>query len=207
MAKVLKLQLQQQSSNEYSGLISFRIDCFDDFVIQEILKSLLQHHSLKASILWHSIFFIFQVSHLYMTTGKSLTIWTFVDKVMFLLFTMLPRFVLSFLLRHKGLLISWLQSLSAVILEPKKRKVYHCFHFAPFYLQWNDGKRCHGLSFLNAEFQASFSPSSFNLIKRHLSSSSLSAIRVISFVYLTILISPGNLDSSSPAFLMMLHTS
>ena len=123
-----------------------------------------------------------------MTTGKSLTIWTFVGKVMFLLFTMLPRFVLSFFFGSNGRLMSWLQLLFALILEPKKRKIYHCFHFSLFYLPWNDGKGCHDLSFLNAEFHASFSHSSFNLIKRHLSSSSLFVIRVISFVYLIILI-------------------
>ena len=111
-------------SSEYSGLISFRIDWFDLLAVQGALKSLLQHHSLKASILWHSAFFIAQLSHLYMTTGKSiaLTIWTFVGKVMCLLYNMLSRFIIAFLPRSKRLLISWLQSPSAVILEPKKIK-------------------------------------------------------------------------------------
>ena len=111
-------------SNEYSGLIAFRIDWFDLLVVQETLKSLLQHHSLKASVLWHSAFFIVQLSHPHMTTGKTiaLTRWTFVGKVMSLLFNMLSRFVIAFLPRSKGLLISWLKSPSAVILEPMKIK-------------------------------------------------------------------------------------
>ena len=98
-------------SNEYSGLISFRIDWFGLLEVQEILKSLLQHHSSKASILWHSTFFIVQLSHPYMTTGKTmaLTRWTFVGKVMSLLFKMLSRLVIAFLPRSEGLLISWLQ--------------------------------------------------------------------------------------------------
>ena len=101
-------------SNEYSGLISFRIDWLDLLVVQGTLKSLLQHHSLKASILWGSAFFIVQFSHPYMTTGKNiaLTRWTFVGKVTYLLFNMLPRLVITFLPRSKCLLISWLQSWS-----------------------------------------------------------------------------------------------
>ena len=107
-------------SNEYSGLISFRIDWFDLLAVQGTLKSLLQHHSSKASILWNSAFFIVQLSHLYRTTWKTiaLTRWTFVEKVMSLLFNMLSRLVITFLPRRKRLLISWLQSPSAVILEP-----------------------------------------------------------------------------------------
>ena len=99
-------------SNEHSGLISFRMDGLDLLAGQGTLKSLLQHHSSKASILWHSAFFIVQLSHPYMTTGKTtaLTRWTFVDKVMSLLFNMLPRLVITFLPRSKHLLISWLQS-------------------------------------------------------------------------------------------------
>ena len=108
-------------SNEYSGLISFRIDRFDFLPVQGTLKSLLQHHSSKASILWCSAFFMVQLSHPYMTTGKTiaLNIWTFVGKVMSLLFNMLSRLVINFLARSKCFLISWLQSPSAVILEPK----------------------------------------------------------------------------------------
>ena len=109
-------------SNEYSGLISFRIDWFDFLAVQGTLKSLLQHHSSKASILWYSAFFMVQLSHLYMTTGKTtaLTIQTFVGKVMSMLFNRWSRFVTAFLLRCKCLLLSRLQSLSGVILEPKK---------------------------------------------------------------------------------------
>ena len=116
------------------------------------LSSLLQHHSSKASILRHSAFFIVQLSHPYMTTGKTiaLTRWAFVGKVMSLLFNMLSRLVITFLPRSKRLLISWLQSPSAVILEPKKI-VWHCFHCFPIYFPWSDGTRCHDLRFLNVE--------------------------------------------------------
>ena len=111
-------------SNGYSGLISFRIDLLDLLAVQGTPKSLLQHHSAKASILQRSAFFIVQLSHPYMTTGKTiaLTRWIFVDKVMSLLFNMLSRLVITFLPRSKYLLISWLQSPSAVILEPRKIK-------------------------------------------------------------------------------------
>ena len=111
-------------SSEYSGLISFRMDCLDPLAVQGTLKSLLQHHSSKASILRHSAFFIVQLSHPYMTTGKTiaLTRRTFVDKVMSLLFNMLSRLVKTYLPRCKRLLISWLQSPSVVILEPPKIK-------------------------------------------------------------------------------------
>ena len=105
-------------------MISFRIDLFDLLAVQGTLKRLLQHHSSKTSILWHSAFFIVQLSHLYMSTGKTiaLTIRTFVGKVMSLLFNILSSFVIAFLPRRKRLLISWLQSLSTVILKPKKIK-------------------------------------------------------------------------------------
>ena len=110
------------SSNEYSGLISFRMNWLDLLAVQGTHKGLLQHHSSKASILRHSAFFIVQLSHPYMTTGKTiaLTGWTFVGKVMSLLFNMLSRLVIAFLPRSKHLLISWLQSPSAVILEPQR---------------------------------------------------------------------------------------
>ena len=118
--------------NEYSGLISFRTDWLDLLAVQGALRSLLQYHSSKASILRCSAFLIVQLSYLYVTTRKTiaLTIWTSVDKVMSLLFNMLSRFVIAFLPRSKHLLISGLQSLSAVILEPKKT-VSHCFHCFP----------------------------------------------------------------------------
>ena len=111
-------------SNEYSGLISFRMDWLDLLAVQGILKSLLQHHSSKASVLWHSAFFTVQLSHPYMTTGKTITLtrWTFVGKVMSLLFNTLPRLVIAFLPKSKHLLILWLQSPSAVIFEPLKLK-------------------------------------------------------------------------------------
>ena len=109
-------------SNEYSGLISFRMDWVDLLEVQETLWSLLQHHSSKVSILWHSAFFIIQISHPYMTTGKTiaLTSRTFVGKVMSLLFKTLSRLVITFLPRSKCLLISWLQSPSTVILSRQK---------------------------------------------------------------------------------------
>ena len=124
VAKVLELQLQHQSFNEYSGLISFRMDCLDLLAVQGTLKSLLQHHSSKASILLCSAFFIVQLSHPYITTGKiiALTRWTFVGQVMSLLFNMLSRLVITFLPMSKRVLISCLQSPSAVILETKKIK-------------------------------------------------------------------------------------
>ena len=138
-------------SNEHPGLISFRMDWLDLLAAQGTLKSLLQHHSSKPSILQHSAFFIVQLSHPYMTIGKTiaLTRWVFVGKVMSLLFNMLSRLVITFLSRSKCILISWLQSPSAVILEPKK--VWHCFHCLPIYFPWGDGTRCHDLSFLNVK--------------------------------------------------------
>ena len=121
-------------SNKYSGLISFRMDWLDLLAVQGTLKSLLQYHNSKASILRRSAFFTVQLSHPYMTSGKNiaLTRRTFVGKVMSLLFNMLSRLVITFLPRSKHLLISWLQSPSAVILEPPKI-VYHCFHCFPIY--------------------------------------------------------------------------
>ena len=122
-------------SNEHPGLVSFRMNWLDVLAVQGTLKSLFQHHSSKASILQCSAFFIGQLSHPYMTTGKTiaLTRWTFVDKVMSLFFNILYRLVITFLPRSKRFLISWLQSPSAVILEPRKI-VSHCFHSFPIYL-------------------------------------------------------------------------
>ena len=139
-------------TNEHPGLISFRMDWLDLLAVQETLKSLLQHHSSKASLLQCSAFFTDQLSHPYMTSGKTmaLTRRTFVDKVLSLLFNMLSRLVITFLPRSKRLLISWLQSPSAVILEPRKI-VWHCFHCFPTYFPWSNGTRCHDLSFLNVE--------------------------------------------------------
>ena len=120
-------------SNEHTGLVSFRMDWLDLIVVQVTPKSLLQHHSSKASVLWCSAFFIVQLSHPYLSTGKTiaLTRWTFVGKVMSLLFNMLSRLVITFLPRSKHLLTSWLQSPSAVILEPPQNKVSYYFHCFP----------------------------------------------------------------------------
>ena len=119
-----------------SQLISFRMDWLVLLAVQGTLKNLLEHHSSKASILRCSAFFIVQLSHQYMTTGKTivLTRWTFVDKVMSLLFNMLSSLVITFLPRSKHLLISWLQSPSAVIFGAPKNNVSHCFHHFPIYL-------------------------------------------------------------------------
>ena len=139
-------------SNEHPGLISFRMDWLDLLAVQRTLKSLLQHHSSKVSILQCSAFFIVQLSHPYMTTGKTLALTrqNFVGKITSLLFNMLSRLVTTFLPRSKSLLLSWLRSPSAVILEPRD-KVCHSFHCFPIYLPWSDGTRCHDLSFPNVE--------------------------------------------------------
>ena len=142
-------------SNEHLGLNSFRMDWMDwlDLLaVQGTLKSLLQHHNSKASVLRCSAFFIVRLSHPYMTTGKTiaLTRQTFVDKVMSLLCNMLSRLVITFLPRSNRLFISWLQSPSTVIWEPQKIKS-HCFHCFPSYFPWSVGTRCHDLSFLNVE--------------------------------------------------------
>ena len=139
-------------SKEHPGLISFRMDWLDLLAVQGTLKSLRQHHSSKASILRHSAFFTVQLSQPYMITGKTIasTRWTFVGKVMSLLFNMLSRLVITFLPRSKRLLISWLQSPSAVTLEPQKIKS-HCFHCFPIYFPWSDESGCHDLRFLNVE--------------------------------------------------------
>ena len=138
--------------NTQDRSISFRMDWLDPLAVQGTLKSLLQRHSSKASILLHSAFFIVQLSDPYMTTGKTIALMrkTFVDKVMSLLSNMLSRLVITLLPRSKRLLISWLQSPSAVILEPKKT-VSHCFHCLPIYLPWSDGTGCYDFSFLNVE--------------------------------------------------------
>ena len=147
------LSFNNSPSNVHLGLISCRMDWLGLLAVQGTLKSLLQYHSSKASILRRSAFFIAQLSHPYMTTEKTivLTRRIFVGKVISLLFNMLSRLI-TFLPRSKHLLISWLQTPSAVILElPPKNKVRHCFHYFPMYLPWSDGTRCHHLSFLNVE--------------------------------------------------------
>ena len=152
--KYWSLSFNISPSNEYPALI-FRMDWLDLLTVQGTLKSLLQHHSSKAPILQHPAFFIVQLSHPYMTTGKTiaLTRWTFAEKVMSLLFNMLSRLVISFLPRSKHLLISWLQSLSAVILQLPKIKsttistvsASICHEVMGHFI------RCHDLSFLNVE--------------------------------------------------------
>ena len=139
-------------SNEYSGLISFRMDGLDLLAVQGTLKSLLQHHSSKVQILQGLTFFMVQLSHLYMMTGRNiaLTRRTFIDKVMCLLFNMLSRLVITFLPRSKHLLISWLQSPSAEILKPKKIKSVTVFIVSPSICH-DDGTRCPDLCFLNVE--------------------------------------------------------
>ena len=139
-------------SSEYSGLISCRIDLFDLLAVQGTLKSLLQHHSSKVSISRHSAFFIVQLSPPYLTTGKTIALirWTFVGKVMSLLLNMLSRLAIVFLPRSKRLLISWLQSPSAEILESKKIKSATVSLF--FHLPWSDGAGCYKFCFLNVEF-------------------------------------------------------
>ena len=140
-------------SSEHSGLISFRMDWLDLLAVQGTLKSLLQHHSSKASILWCSVFCIGQLSHPYLATGKTIALmrWNFVGKVMSLLLNMLSRLVITFLPGTKRPLISWLQSQYAVIFGAPQNKVSHRFHFSPIYLPWSDGTGCHDLSFLTVE--------------------------------------------------------
>ena len=163
-------------SNEHPGLISFRTDWLDLLAVQGTLKSLLQHHSSKASILQHSSFFIVQLSHPYMTTGKTiaLTRRTSVGIVMSLLFIMLFTLVITFLQRIKHLLISWLQSPSAVILEPRKIKSDTVTTVSPSISHEVMGPDAMIFVFWMLSFKPSFSLSSFTFIKRLLSSSSLS---------------------------------
>ena len=153
VAKVSEFQLQHRSFQWIFRLISFRIDWCDLLAVQGTLKSLLQHHSLKASILQHSAFFIVQLSHQYMTTGKIITLTrrNFVSKIMSLLFHMLSRLVIAFLPSSKRL-----NFMAAVTIYNDfgvpQNKVCHCFHCFPIYFPWSDGARCHDLSFLNVEF-------------------------------------------------------
>ena len=145
-------------SNEHPGLISFMINWLDFLAVQGTLKSLLQHHSSKASIIWSSAFFIVQLSHPYMTTGKAiaLTIWTFVGKVMSLLFNMLSRLVITFPSKEQTCFNFMAAITICSDLGAQKNKVCHCFHCFPIYLPWSDGTRCHYLSFLNVEFYVNF---------------------------------------------------
>ena len=155
-------------SNEYSGLIAFRIDWFDLLAVQGTHKSLLQHHSSKASILRRSTFSIVRLSHPYMTTGKTiaLTRWPFVGKVMSLLFNRLSRLVLTFLPRSKSLLISWLDSLSAVIFEPPKIKSLTVSIVSPSICHEVMGPNALILALWMLSFNPTSSVSSFTFIKR-----------------------------------------
>ena len=176
----MEFQLQYQSFHEHPGLISFRMDWLDLLAVQGTLKSLLQHHSSKASILRCSAFLTVQCSHPYMTTGKTiaLTRWTFVDKVMSLLFNTLSRLVIAFLPMSKYLLISWLQSPSAVILGSQKIKSHTVSIVSPSICHEGMVQDAMILVFQMLSFKPNFSLSSFVFIKR-LFSSSLSAIRVV----------------------------
>ena len=185
-------------SNKYSGPISLRMDWLDLPAVHGTLKSLLQNYSTKVSILWCSVFFIVQLSHPYMITGKTiaLTRRTFIGKVMSLLF-MLSRLVITFLPRSKRLLISWLQSPFAVILEPKKIKSVTVSVVSPSI--YHEVMRPDAMIlkvFWTLSFKPTFSLSSLTFLKRLFSSSLLSAIRVVICVSVVIDISPGNLDSS-----------
>ena len=151
--KYLSFSFSIIPSKGIPGLISFRMDWLVFLAVQGTLKSLLQHHCSEVSILRHSGFFTVQLSHPYLTTGKTiaLTRRTFFGKGMSLLLNLLSRLVITFLSRSKCLLIWWLQSPSAVILEPPKNKVWHCFHYLPIYFPWSSGTGGHDLRFLNVE--------------------------------------------------------
>ena len=197
------------ASNDYSGLISFRMDWVDLLAVQGTLKSFLQHHSSKASILQCSAFFIVQLSHPNITTGKTtaLSRWTFVGQVMSLLFNMLSKFVITFLPRSKCLLISWLQSPTALILEPKKIKSVTVSTVSPSICHEVMGPDAMIFIFWMLSFKPAFSLSSFTFIKKLLSSS-LSAIQVVSSAYLRLLVFFLAIlipvcASSSPTFHMM----
>ena len=196
--------------NEYSWLISFRMDFLDLLAVQQTLKSLLQHHTSKASIPWCSAFFIVQLSHPYMTTGKttSLTRQTFVGKVMSLFFNMTSSLVITFLPRSKSLLISWLQSPATVIWEPPKIKSDTVSTVSPSIFHEVMGPDAMILVFWMLSFKPTFWLFSFTFIKRPFSSSLFSAISVVSSAYLRLLIFlPAILIPacalSRPAFLMM----
>ena len=186
-------------SNEFSGLISFTMDWLDLFVVQGTPKSLLQHHSLKVSMLWHSAVFIVQLLYVHMTTGKTIALnrQAFVSKVMSLLFNMLSRLVVAFLPRSKHLLISWLQSPSAMILEPPKIKSVTISIVCPYICHEVMGLDAMILVFWMLNFKPAFSLCSFTFIKRLFSSSPIFCHKGdVICVSEVIDISPFNLDSS-----------
>ena len=210
LAKDWSFSFSISPPSEYSGLISFRMDWLDLLAVQAILKNLLQQHISKASVLQCSAFFIVQLLYPYMTTGKTiaLTRWTFVSKVMSLLFNMLSRLVIAFLPRSKHPLISWLQLPSAVILEPKKIKSTTVSTFSSSICHKVMGQDAIILVSRMLNFKPAFLFFYFTAIKRLLSSSSFSAIRMVSSSYLRLLIFlPAILipvlDSCSPSFHMM----
>ena len=166
--KYWSFSLSISPSNEYSGLISFRIDWFDLLAVQGTLKSLLQHHSLKSSVLWCSVFFTVQISHPYITTGKTiaLTIWTFFGKVISLLLNRLSRLVIAFLPRSKHLFISWQQSLSTLILEPKEINSVTVSIVSPSICHEVMGPDAMTLVFWMLSFKPVVSLFSFTFIKR-----------------------------------------
>ena len=201
------------SINEYSGLISFRIDWFDLLAVQGTLKSL--SNSTFESINSSALSLLYGPNpssvHDYQKT-IALTMHTFVGKLMSLLFNALSRFIIAFLPRWKHLLISWLKAPYKVILEPMKVKSVTASTFPPIYLPWSDGNDAMIFVFWILTFKPDFSPSSFSFIKRFFSSSFLSAIRVVSSAYLRLLIFIlaifiPTCDSSSRAFCMMYYRS
>ena len=208
--KYWSFTLSISPSNEYSELISFKIDWFDLLAMQGTLKSLLQHHSSKASVLWCSASFMVRLSHPYMTIGKTiaLTRQTFVGKVMSLAFNMLSRLLIAFLPRRKHLLISWLRSLSAVNLEPKKIKSVTISTVSLSICDELMGLDVMIFILWMLSFKPAFSLSSFTFIMRLFSFFSLSDIKVVSSAYLRLLIFLLAIlipacASSSLAFLMI----
>ena len=171
--KYWSFNLSIRPFNEYSRLTPFRTNWFDLLAVQGTLKSLFQHHSSKESILQCSASFMVQLSHPYMTTGKTiaLTRWTFVGKVMSLICNIVFRIVIAFLAWRKQVLISWLQS-PCSNFGAQENKVSHCFHCFPISLPWSGGTRFHDLSFLMLSFKPAFLLSSFTFIKRIFSCSS-----------------------------------
>ena len=180
-ASVLPTSIQGWFPLRLTGLISL--------LSKRFARSLLQHYSWKASILWHSAFFTVQLLEPYVTTGKTiaLPIRTFASRVMSLLFNTLSRFVITFLPRSNCLLTSWLQLPSAVIFRVQEEEICHYFHLFPFYLPWSNGAGCMILVFLIFSFKPALSVSSLTLIKRLLRFSLLSAIGVVSSAYLRLL--------------------
>ena len=210
LTKYWSLSFSISPSNEHPGLISLRVDRLYLLAVQGTLKSLLQYHSSKASILQCSAFLTVQLSHPYMFTGKTIALirWTIVRKAMSLFFNMLSTWVKTFLPRSKHLLISWLQSPSAVILKPPKIKSDTVSTVSPSISHEVMGADAMILVFWMLSFKSTFSLSSFTFIKRLFSSSLVSAIRVVSSAYLRLLIFLPEIltpacASSSPAFLMM----